>query len=121
MSGPLWRPDPAAVRRSALERVIEELAQVTDLPMVSTADFHDFSVSFPGDFWDLVWGECGVIGDRGEGSAVVPPPPGHDLRSTRFFPAATLNYAGNLLAGGDGPGAQDRALVCRRDDGVRMV
>ncbi len=121
MSGPLWQPDAAAVRRTALHRVMRAVEQITDLPMVATADFHDFSISSPGDFWDLVWGECGLIGDRGEGSAVIPPPPGHDLRATQFFPAATLNYAENLLAGGDLPGAQDTALVFRREDGERRV
>ena len=121
MSGPLWQPDPAAVRRTALDRVMREVEKITDLPMTTTADFHDFSISSPGDFWDLVWGECEVIGDRGDGSAVVPPSPGHDLRATRFFPAARLNYAQNLLAGGDLPGAQDTALVFRREDGVRRV
>ena len=100
---------------------MREVEEITGLPMVTMADFHDFSVSSPGDFWDLVWGECGIIGDRGDGAAVVPPPPGHDLRATRFFPAATLNYAENLLAGGDLPGAQDTALVFRREDGVRRV
>ncbi len=55
------------------------------------------------------------------GPAVVPPPPALDLRATKFFPAATLNYAQNLLAGGDLPGAQDTALVFRREDGIRRV
>jgi acetoacetyl-CoA synthetase len=52
---------------------------------------------------------------------VIPPPPGTDLRRTRFFPAARLNYAENLLAGGGLPGAQDTALVFRREDGQRRV
>lgn len=94
---------------------------ITDLPMVTLADLHDFSVAHPGDFWDLVWGECDVVGDRGDGPAVVPPPAGGDLRDTRFFPQAGLNYAENLLAGGNVPGAQDTALVFRREDGVRRV
>ncbi len=98
-------------------RAVEE---VTDLPMVTLADFHDFSIANPGDFWDLVWGECGIVGERGEGSAVLPPPV-DDLRTTRFFPSATLNYAENLLAGADLPGAQDTALVFRREDGQRRV
>lgn len=100
---------------------MREVEEVTDLPMVTMADFHEFSVAHPGDFWDLVWGECGVIGDRADGPAVVPPAPGADLRATRFFPAATVNYAENLLAGGRLPGAQDTALVFRREDGVRRV
>lgn len=100
---------------------MREVEEITDLPMVTLADFHDFSIASPGDFWDLVWGECDVVGERGDGPAVVPPPPGADLRSTRFFPAARLNYAENLLAGGDLPGAQDTALVFRREDGVRRV
>src|SRR5690606_34546013 len=68
MSGRLWEPDPAAVRRTALDRVMREVEKITDLPMTTTADFHDCSISSPGDFWDLVWGECEVIGDRGDGS-----------------------------------------------------
>jgi acetoacetyl-CoA synthetase len=100
---------------------MRDLEEITGLPMVSLADFHDFSITAPGDFWDLVWGECGIVGERGDGPAVVPPPPTSDLRATRFFPAARLNYAENLLAGGDLPGAQDTALVFRREDGVRRV
>lgn len=99
---------------------MREVEAVTDLPMVTLDDFHDFSVAHPGDFWDLVWGECGVVGERGDGPAVLPPP-NEDLRTTRFFPRARLNYAENLLAGGDLPGAQDTALVFRREDGVRRV
>ncbi|MEZ5185576.1 MAG: acetoacetate--CoA ligase [Candidatus Nanopelagicales bacterium] len=121
MPEPLWRPDASARKRTAVSRVMAEVEAVTDLPMVSMADFHEFSINSPGDFWDLVWGECGVIGDRGDGPAVVPPPPSADLRATKFFPAATLNYAQNLLAGGDLPGAQDTAIVFRREDGVRRV
>jgi len=121
MSDPLWQPSKAAVDKTAVRRVMTEVEQITGLPMVGMADFHDFSVTSPAEFWDLVWGECGVIGDRGEGAAVVPPPRGRDLRKTRFFPAANLNYAENLLGGGDLPGAQDTALVFRREDGVRRV
>ncbi|MEZ5158530.1 MAG: acetoacetate--CoA ligase [Candidatus Nanopelagicales bacterium] len=121
MPEPLWSPSSAAVERTAVRAVMKELEAITDRPMLSLADFHDFSVDSPGDFWDLVWGECGVVGDRGEGPAVISAPPGQDIRTTRFFPAATLNYAQNLLAGGDLPGAQDTALVFRREDGVRRV
>jgi acetoacetyl-CoA synthetase len=120
LAGPLWRPREAAVNRCAVHRVMREVEAITDHPMITLADFHDFSVANPGDFWDLVWGECDVIGDRGDGPAVVPPAD-CDLRGTRFFPAARLNYAQNLLAGGDLPGAQDTALVFRREDGVRRV
>ncbi len=100
---------------------MREVESITGEPMVTLADFHDFSIAHPGDFWDLVWGECSVVGDRGDGPAVLPPRPGEDLRATRFFPAARLNYAQNLLVGGDLPGAQDTALVFRREDGVRRV
>ncbi len=111
----------AAVQRSSVRKVMDEVEAITDMPMVTMADFHDFSVESPGDFWDLVWGECDVVGDRGDGPAVVPPPAGHDLRGTKFFPAATLNYAENLLAGQTLPGAADTALVFRREDGQRRV
>ena len=121
MTEPLWQPDPDAASRTSVRRVMREIEDITDLPMLSMADFHDFSVENPGDFWDLVWGECDIVGDRGDGPAVIPAPPGEDLRSTKFFPAATVNYAENLLAGGDLPGAQDTAIVFRREDGERRV
>jgi len=96
-----------------------ELGEVTGHPLVDSVALHQYSLDNPGDFWDVVWGEFGVIGDRGDGPAYVLPPAGKDMREAKFFPAATLNFAQNLLAGGDQPGAAQDAIVYVREDGVR--
>ena len=77
---------------------------------------HAWSVAHPDDFWDLVWRECGVVGDRGAGPAVAR---GETLRDDHYFPSATLDYAENLLAGGRRPGAGTEAIVAVREDGRR--
>jgi acetoacetyl-CoA synthetase len=65
-------------------------------------DLHAWSVARPDEFWDLMWRQCGVVGDRGDGPAVAS---GGSIRDDRYFPNAGLNYAENLLAGGQRPGA----------------
>ncbi|MFN8126414.1 MAG: acetoacetate--CoA ligase [Candidatus Nanopelagicales bacterium] len=79
---------------------------------------HEWSVSEPDAFWDLVWQECGVVGTRGTGPAVTR---GSDLRGDRYFPDATLDYAENLLAGGTRPGARPEAIISLREDGRRST
>ena len=118
---PLWTPTAERIADTAIDRVRRDIADATQLPIVDSRALHDFSLERPGDFWDVIWGECGVIGDRGDGPAYVLPPAGKDMRAAQFFPAALLNYGENLLAGGDRPGANDEAIIFRREDGVRRV
>ena len=103
-----------------MRAVMKELEAITDRPMLTMADFHDFSVDSPAT--SGIW-SGGVRNRRGPrrrirglAAGIRTGPAG-----TRFFPSSTLNYAENLLAGGDLPGAQDTALVFRREDGVRRV
>lgn len=116
---PLWTPDPVRVVATRLDQLRRELAEATGLYLPDTDALYQYSLEHPGDFWDVIWGELGVIGDRGDGPAYVVPPAGLDMRAARFFPAASLNFAANVLAGGDRPGASATALVYCREDGVR--
>ncbi len=79
-------------------------------------DLHAWSVARPDEFWDLMWRQCGVVGDRGDGPAVAS---GGSIRDDRYYPNAGLNYAENLLAGGQRPGAGPLAVIARREDGRR--
>lgn len=116
---PLWQPTAERIAETAMDRVRRDIADATHLPIDDSVALHQFSLEHPGDFWDVIWGECGIVGDRGDGPAYVLPPAGTDIRSAKFFPAATLNVAANLLAGGDRPGANETAIVFVREDGVR--
>lgn len=116
---PLWRPTTEQIAATALDRVRRDIAEATELELPDSVALHQFSLEHPGDFWDVIWGECGVIGDRGDGPAYLLPPAGKDMREAKFFPAALLNYGQNLLAGGDRPGANEQAIVFVREDGER--
>ncbi len=61
---------------------------------------HRWSVEEPSAFWELVWDDTGVIGDRGDAPA---------FDGDRFFADARLSYAENLL--GHAPGPDVPAIV----------
>ena len=115
----LWEPSEQQVRDSAMDRFRREYRPETR----DSQDLHDWSVTHPGEFWNAVWDACGVVGDRGADPIVVTEPATEDgtsdLRQTQFFPDARFSYAENLLAGGSRDGANDVAVVYRREDGLR--
>jgi len=115
----LWEPRADQVSSTAMDQLRREVADAIGIDLPDSRALYDFSLEHPGDFWDVIWGECGVVGDRGDGPAYVLPPAGQDMRAAKFFPAASLNYAANILAGGERTGAVETAIVFHREDGVR--
>ncbi len=116
---PIWTPSAQRVTDTRIDRLRRDISEVIGEQLPDTAALHEWSLTESGDFWDVVWDELGVIADRGDGPALMPAPAGADMRSAKFFPAAVLNVAENLLAGGQRPGAGDEALVAYGEDGVR--
>lgn len=84
---PLWTPKQADTTRLAAFAA-NHLQAGAGYP-----DIHAFSVQQPAAFWDAVWDDCGIIGDKG-GTVLKE---NGDMRSARFFPEARLNFAENLL------------------------
>jgi acetoacetyl-CoA synthetase len=64
---------------------------------------HRWSVEKPEEFWPAVWDFCGVVGEKGDAAVCD----GDKMPGARWFPAARLNFAENLLR--------------RRDDGEAVV
>ena len=104
---PLWRPD-APRRANSLMRRFARQARQRGAPLAETAlhdppayydALHEWSIREMGDFWELVWDFCGVVGDKGAAPFFVA---GDDMAQGRFFPQARLNFAENLLNGGAG-------------------
>lgn len=118
---PLWTPSQERIAATAIDRVRRDIADATELELPDSQALQRFSLEHPGDFWDVIWGECGIVGDRGDGPAYVLPPAGKDMRDARFFPAALLSYGQNLLEGGSRPGANEEAIVFQREDGERRT
>ncbi len=109
-SAQLWRPGEATIRASNLTRFAGPLG-------FSPPDYgrlHDWSIHHRADFWDAVWRELGVVGDRGDGPALID---GDRFPGSRWFPDARLNFAENLLSFAD----DAVAIVAVLEDGQRRT
>ncbi|MEO0036623.1 MAG: hypothetical protein RLZZ501_2646, partial [Pseudomonadota bacterium] len=112
MSTPLWQPGPERIAAARLTAFIDRVNHRHGLTLADMADLWRWSVAQPDRFWDEVWAFTGVIGDRGDGSAVDDP---DRLPGAIWFPQARLNFAENLLRRRD----DADALVFWGEDEVR--
>ena len=95
---PLWTPSEARVKGANVSRFMGELERRHGASFASHAELLAFSVSEPEKFWDAVWDFCGLKAAH-KGSPVLSR--GGHVRDDRFYPAARLNYAENLLRRND--------------------
>ena len=105
----LWQPSRERVASSVLAEFANRYG-----PYAGQAEFeydrlHRWSIEQPAEFWEAIWEFGAVIGDRGE--TVFEP--GADMRTARFFPEATLNFAENFLRRSD----SGEAIVALGEDG----
>jgi acetoacetyl-CoA synthetase len=109
---PVWTPSLFRIADANLTRFMA----FVDARGVRHADYdalYRWSVEEPAAFWEALWEFCGVVGERGAGPALED---GDRMPGARWFPAARLNFAENLLA--RGPDAEP-ALVFRNERGDR--
>lgn len=93
VSGPLWEPARERIAEAGLTRFSRAASRIAHRNFASYRDLHQWSIDDCGAFWDLVWEECGVIGDR----IGVPFKPGERMMDAKFFPESRLNFTENLL------------------------
>jgi acetoacetyl-CoA synthetase len=94
MEKPLWQPSPARIANANLTAFAKAVREHWGVPGSDYDDLHQWSVAQPEPFWRSVWSFCGVIGDPGDGPALVD---GNRMPGARWFPEARLNFAENLL------------------------
>ncbi len=90
---PLWQPSPERIESANLTAFMGWLGDRG----VDVADYQalwEFSVADRETFWRAIWDFCGVIG---EGPGEVAIENADAMPGARFFPAAKLNFAENLL------------------------
>jgi acetoacetyl-CoA synthetase len=89
-----WEPSQKSITHSAMYGLMKQINPEFD----TYQDLWAWSVASPDKFWDLIWDETGVIGDKGTKilNAQWQKSP-RDFPKCRFFPEARLNYAENLL------------------------
>ncbi len=93
----LWSPSPERVASSGLAEFANLYGPYAGQTSFEYDGLHRWSIEHPRAFWESIWEFGGVIGDPGETAFE----PGADMRTARFFPGATLNFAENLLRRSD--------------------
>ncbi|MEM6761973.1 MAG: AMP-binding protein, partial [Pseudomonadota bacterium] len=103
---PLWRPSPTA--GAALNGLARLCSDRSRRPISGFRALHAYSVDDLSGFWDAVWDDVGIIGEKGD--AVLTDD--DKMPGAHFFPGAQLNFAENCLIGD--PHAE--AIVFRCED-----
>ncbi len=114
MSNLLWEPSAERKAASNLAAFMARANAEKGAGANGYAALHRWSVEEPDAFWDLVWDDAGIVGEKGAAPFIED---GDRMPGARFFPRARLNYAENLLRlRGGAP-----AIIFRREDGLRRA
>jgi len=113
----LWEPAPAEIAASHLDRFRQSVQERHHVPVADSVALQKWSAQHPSEFWEMVW-DTTLIEPRGSGPSFVPGP---SMRDSKFFPAATANYARNLLNGQTRGNHSDASVAVEfvREDDVR--
>ena len=106
----LWSPDSARCDATLVTSFRDEVNGTLKQNLSSYEELYDWSVADRPAFWRAVWEFAGVVGE-GPGETVLEG--GDRMPGARWFPAARLNFAENLLQGPD----LAAALVFRGETG----
>ena len=113
MAEMLWQPSPERIADANLTRFAALVRERHGLSAGDYAALHRWSIEDRAAFWTAIWEYGAVIGDRGDGPALVD---GDRMPGAKWLPAARLNFAENLLRRrDDAPG-----IVFRGEDRVRI-
>jgi len=104
----LWSPSNEQIENSRLTAFASYASKQTGTEFNSYEKLHHWSCQQGGEFWDVLWDYCGIVGDKG--SRIVSDE--NKMPGAAYFPDAQLNYAENLLKySGD-----EEAIVFRCED-----
>jgi len=109
---PIWSPSPERIARTQLTRFMRFVRERHRAPVPDYAALHRWSIEFPENFWSALWDFCEI---RAQTRATQILADGNRMPGARWFIAARLNYAENLLRR-DGNTA---AIIFRNERGQR--
>jgi len=95
---PIWSPSAEAVESAQMTQFQRHIVRKYHLEKNAYADFYQWTVDNPEEFWSEIWEFCGVIASK-KGSTVLVD--GGKMPGAKWFPDARLNLAENLLRRGD--------------------
>ena len=94
----MWQPSERTIEDAQLTQFARQVIRKRRLDSNSYADFYQWSVDNPDEFWSDLWDFTGVVAAR-KGSTVLVD--GDKMPGAHWFPEARLNLAENLLRRGD--------------------
>ena len=112
LDSPLWQPPRERLAASNMASFMRAIGRRWDVRLADYGELYDWSIAHPAEFWQTVWAFCSVIGE-GPGEPVLVH--GDRMPGARWFPAARLNFAENLLRRRD----RGTAIVFRGEDRVK--
>src|SRR5579863_4322988 len=110
----LWRPSAERIANANLTRFIKCVTARTGTPLDDFTDTYAWSLEHPERFWPELARFAGVRAEWGAGPVIENP---GAMPGARFFPAARLNFAENLLRFND----DTEALIFRNERGQRRA
>ena len=110
----LWRPSAGRIADANLTRFMRCVNARRGTRLASYDELYAWSLAQPQEFWREVARFADLRAEWGSGAALEHP---RAMPGARFFPAARLNFAENLLKFDDG----EPALVFRNEAGARRV
>jgi acetoacetyl-CoA synthetase len=108
----LWRPSPQRVADACVTRFIDCVNARRDACLSDYDELYRWSIEHPGEFWTELARFTDVRAHWGDGPVIVN---GERMPGAKFFPAARLNFAENLLRYRD----ERPAIIFRNDRGTR--
>jgi acetoacetyl-CoA synthetase len=109
MNQPLWTPSQKQIEETQLYSFMRKVEVRTGDVFGNYQSFWQWSVDDVARFWDVLWDEMGVVGEKGERALVD----GDKMPGAAFFPDACLNYAENMLQKRD----DDLAIIFKAEQG----
>ena len=113
MNMPLWSPNPQQIADCNMARFMAHVREAGLSDATDSVSLHRFSIDAPEAFWPALWEYCGIVGEMGGAPFIID---GDKMPGARFFPAAKLNFAENLLRSKDGASP---AIIFGGEDGTR--
>ena len=95
---PIWSPSAQAVESAQMTQFQRHIVRKYHLEKPDYADFYQWTVDHPEEFWSEIWDFCGVIASKKGATVLVD---GAKMPGAKWFPDARLNFAENLLRRGD--------------------
>jgi acetoacetyl-CoA synthetase len=110
----LWRPSAERIANANLTRFMRCVTARTGIPLADYDATYAWSIAQPAQFWTELAHFADLRADFGAGPVIEHP---RQMPGARFFPAARLNFAENLLKLAD----DQPALIFRNERGTRRA